>query len=113
MAAISAIANEIWDMKYRFKAADGQLVDNSVEDTWHRVANALASVENEPETWEPVFYQALADYRLLPGGRILAGAGTGRTVTLHNCFVMGTVGDDMASIFENLKEAALTMQQGG
>jgi ribonucleoside-diphosphate reductase alpha chain len=113
VAAISAIANEIWDMKYRFKAADGQLVDNSVEDTWHRVANALASVENEPETWEPVFYQALADYRLLPGGRILAGAGTGRTVTLHNCFVMGTVGDDMASIFENLKEAALTMQQGG
>lgn len=113
MAVISAIANEIWDMKYRLKGTDGQLVDKSVEDTWKRVADALASVETDPSAWEPVFYQALADYRLLPGGRILAGAGTGRTVTLHNCFVMGTVGDDMASIFENLKEAALTMQRGG
>ncbi|MDG2243251.1 MAG: adenosylcobalamin-dependent ribonucleoside-diphosphate reductase [Rhodospirillaceae bacterium] len=113
MAGISAIANEIWDMKYRFKDTNGQPVDKSVKDTWKRVADALASVETDPSTWEPYFYQALADYRLLPGGRILAGAGTGRTVTLHNCFVMGTVGDDMASIFENLKEAALTMQRGG
>jgi len=113
LASISAIANEIWDMKYRFKSADGQLVDKTVEDTWSRVAGALAGVEGESSTWEPVFYQALADYKLLPGGRILAGAGTGRTVTLHNCFVMGTIGDDMAEIFENLKEAALTMQQGG
>jgi ribonucleoside-diphosphate reductase alpha chain len=113
LASISAIANEIWDMKYRFKSADGQLVDKTVEDTWSRVSGALAGVENKPSNWEPVFYQALAGYRLLPGGRILAGAGTGRTVTLHNCFVMGTIGDDMAEIFENLKEAALTMQQGG
>lgn len=113
VATLSAIANEIWDMKYRFKAADGQLVDKTVEDTWARVSHALAGVENDPETWEPVFYQALAGYKMLPGGRILAGAGTGRTVTLHNCFVMGTIGDDMGSIFEHLREAALTMQQGG
>ena len=44
---------------------------------------------------------------------MIAGAGTGRTVTLFNCFVMGTIPDDMAGIFENVKEAALTMQQGG
>ncbi|MEQ9443960.1 MAG: adenosylcobalamin-dependent ribonucleoside-diphosphate reductase [Rhodospirillaceae bacterium] len=113
MVALSAIASEIWDMKYRFKAPDGQVVDKTVADTWHRVAEALASVENDPAAWEPQFYQTLAGYQFLPGGRILAGAGTKRTVTLHNCFVMGTIGDDMASIFENLKEAALTMQQGG
>ena len=113
LVEFSAIAHDIWDMKYRFKKADGQLVDKTVAATWQRVASALASVESDPERWEPVFYQALADYRFLPGGRILAGAGTGRTVTLHNCFVMGTIGDDMASIFEHLKEAALTMQQGG
>src|SRR3546814_12801142 len=52
-------------------------------------------------------------YRFLPAGRILAGAGTGRTVTLFNCFVMGTIPDSMEGIFESLKEAALTMQQGG
>jgi ribonucleoside-diphosphate reductase alpha chain len=100
-------------MKYRRKEADGQPVDKSIEDTWHRVARTLASTEADPAAWEGEFYQALTDFRLLPGGRILAGAGAGRTVTLHNCFVMGTIGDDMASIFEHLKEAALTMQQGG
>ena len=113
LVVLSSIAHEIWDMKYRFKSADGQLVDKSIADTWQRVARTLAAVETHPEQWEPVFYQTLADYRFLPGGRILAGAGTKRTVTLHNCFVMGTIGDDMASIFEHLKEAALTMQQGG
>ena len=113
MVETSDIAHEIWDMKYRLKEADGQVVDKSVADTWHRVAKALASVERDPDRWEPIFYQALADHRFLPGGRILAGAGASRTVTLHNCFVMGTIGDDMASIFEHLKEAALTMQQGG
>ena len=113
MAERSAIAHEIWDMKYRLKDADGHPVDKSVEDTWRRVAAALAAAEKEPARWETAFYQTLNDYRLLPGGRILAGAGAGRSVTLHNCFVMGTIGDDMGSIFEHLKEAALTMQQGG
>jgi ribonucleoside-diphosphate reductase alpha chain len=56
---------------------------------------------------------ALEDFRFLPAGRILAGAGTGRSVTLFNCFVMGTIPDSMEGIFESLKEAALTMQQGG
>ena len=113
MVETSNIAHEIWDMKYRLKTVDGQVVDKSVSDTWHRVASALASLEDEPDRWESFFYQALKDYRFLPGGRILAGAGAGRTVTLHNCFVMGTISDDMSSIFEHLKEAALTMQQGG
>ncbi|PPB79902.1 ribonucleoside-diphosphate reductase class II [Albidovulum inexpectatum] len=107
------IAESIWDMKYRFKSADGTPIDGTVEDTWRRVARALAAVEKEPETWEERFYAALEDFRFLPAGRITAGAGTGRNVTLFNCFVMGTIPDDMAGIFEMLKEAALTMQQGG
>jgi ribonucleoside-diphosphate reductase alpha chain len=56
---------------------------------------------------------ALEDFKYLPAGRITAGAGTGRSVTLFNCFVMGTVPDSMGGIFDMLKEAALTMQQGG
>jgi ribonucleoside-diphosphate reductase alpha chain len=63
--------------------------------------------------WEERFYEALEDFRYLPAGRITAGAGTGRNVTLFNCFVMGTIPDSMGGIFEALKEAALTMQQGG
>ncbi|HHW32590.1 MAG TPA: adenosylcobalamin-dependent ribonucleoside-diphosphate reductase [Paracoccus solventivorans] len=107
------IAEQIWDMKYRLRAADGQPLDGSVEDSWRRVARDLASVEADPAAWEPRFYAALEDFRFLPAGRIMAGAGTGRSVTLFNCFVMGTIPDSMEGIFQALKEAALTMQQGG
>ncbi len=114
MSRFSApIAETIWDMKYRLKDADGTPLDVSVEDTWRRIARALAEVEDEPEIWEDRFYEALHDFRFLPAGRIIAGAGTGRTVTLFNCFVMGTIPDSLEGIFQMLKEAALTMQQGG
>ena len=107
------IAEQIWDMKYRFKQADGTPIDKTVEDSWHRIAGALAAVEKSPETWEPKFFDALSDFKFLPAGRITAGAGTERSVTLFNCFVMGTIPDSMGGIFDMLKEAALTMQQGG
>ena len=109
----AAIAEQIWDMKYRLKAADGTPIDTSVEDSWRRIARALAVVEKDPTEWEEKFYAALEGFKFLPAGRITAGAGTGRSVTLFNCFVMGTVPDDMGGIFDGLKEAALTMQQGG
>ena len=107
------IAESIWDMKYRLKDAEGHPIDETVEATWRRIARALAAVEKDASHWEDVFFDALSDFRYLPAGRITAGAGTGRSVTLFNCFVMGTVPDSMAGIFDMLKEAALTMQQGG
>ena len=114
MSRFSApIAEQIWDMKYRLKDGAGQPIDLSVEDSWRRVARDLARVEKEPALWEDRFYAALEDFKFLPAGRILAGAGTGREVTLFNCFVMGTIPDSMGGIFDMLKEAALTMQQGG
>ena len=110
---LAPISQQIWDAKYRLKADDGAPIDVTIEDTWRRVARALAAAEESPEQWEVPFYQALEDFRLLPAGRILAGAGTGRRVTLFNCFVMGNVEDDLGAIFSHLREAALTMQQGG
>lgn len=107
------ISEQIWDMKYRLKDAEGKPIDHTVDDTWRRIASSTAEAEEDPEHWADVFYDALADYKFLPAGRITAGAGTGRTVTLFNCFVMGTVPDSMAGIFDMLREAALTMQQGG
>jgi ribonucleoside-diphosphate reductase alpha chain len=107
------IAEQIWDMKYRFKDAEGKPLDATVEDSWRRIARALASVEKKADHWEDKFYSALEDFKFLPAGRITAGAGTARKVTLFNCFVMGTIPDSMGGIFEMLKEAALTMQQGG
>jgi len=107
------IAAQIWDMKYRFKEANGTPIDVTVEDSWRRIARDLAKVEKDPAAWEDKFYAALEDFKYLPAGRITAGAGTARQVTLFNCFVMGTVPDSMSGIFDMLKEAALTMQQGG
>ncbi len=113
MTEMLPISSRIWDMKYRLKEADGTPIDGAIEDSWRRVARALASAEAEPERWEPEFYRALEGFKFLPAGRILAGAGAERQVTLFNCFVMGRIADDMTAIFEHLKEAALTMQQGG
>ena len=107
------IAEQIWNMKYRLKSADGTVIDETLEHTWRRIAKDLACVEKEPFKWEQKFYDALEGFKFLPAGRITAGAGTRRKVTLFNCFVMGTIPDDMGGIFEMLKEAALTMQQGG
>src|SRR5665213_2955388 len=112
MASVAAISQQIWDMKYRLKG-EGGVVDKTIEDSWRRVAAALAVPEREPELWAGRFYEALADFKFLPAGRVMAGAGSGRNVTLFNCFVMGAVPDDMAGIFTHLREAALTMQQGG
>jgi ribonucleoside-diphosphate reductase alpha chain len=100
-------------MKYRLKAPDGAAVDKTIEDSWRRIAAALAEPEADREHWAQRFYRIMEDFKFLPAGRVVAGAGSGRNVTLFNCFVMGAIGDDMASIFAHLKEAALTMQQGG
>ena len=112
---LDAIGHEIWDMKYRLKKPDGVAVESSVNDTWWRVARAIALAEPQSmrERWAAAFHDMLSGYRFLPAGRILAGAGTGRQVTLFNCFVMGTIPDSLPGIFDGLREAALTMQQGG
>src|SRR5262245_19127217 len=104
----------IWDIKYRYRHK-GQLIDGTIEETWQRVARAVAGAENKSDQkiWEQRFYELLEDFRFLPGGRILAGAGTRRRVTLFNCFVMPIAEDSLVGIFYALKEGALTLQQGG
>jgi ribonucleoside-diphosphate reductase alpha chain len=110
---LAPISRDIWRDKYRFKGTDDRTGDQTIEDTWRRVAHALAQAEQTPAVWEHRFYEAQRDFKFLPAGRIIAGAGTGRRVTLFNCFVMGEIPDDMSGIFSALREAALTMQQGG
>lgn len=107
------ISHHVWEAKYRYQEA-GAGGDATISDTWRRVARALASVERtERGLWEQRFFQALEGFRFIPGGRILAGAGTHYRVTLFNCFVMGTIEDSMDGIFEALKEGARTLQRGG
>ncbi len=110
------IADQTWNNKYRFQGhPQGLPGDKTIQDSWRRVAAELAYVEKAESRadWQRKFYDAMKDFKFLPAGRILAGAGTGRKVTLHNCFVMGTIEDDLAAIFHGLGEAAVTMQAGG
>ena len=109
----SDVSKHIWESKYQYR--DGNTIhDETIEDSWHRIAKTLADVEsNNKEFWESQFFNILKDFKFVPGGRIQAGAGTQHRVTLFNCFVMGVIHDSMISIFDNLKEGALTMQQGG
>jgi len=107
------ISRYVWESRYRW-VRDGGVVENDIDQTWQRVARAAAAVEDENQDfWLEQFLGVLRNFCFMPGGRILAGAGTDLKVTLFNCFVMGTLRDDMASIFDGLKEGALTMQAGG
>jgi ribonucleoside-diphosphate reductase alpha chain len=112
---MSDISRQIWDMKYRLKQPDGTPVDADIASTWARVALAAAKAEKPERQRETAlqFASALAGHKFLPAGRILAGAGADRSVTLFNCFVMGRIPDSMDGIFSAVREAALTLQQGG
>ena len=106
------ISRHIWETKYRYAGHGND--ERAIADTWRRIAHTLAAVEPESAAdWEEKFFAILQDFKFLPGGRIHAGAGTARNVTLFNCFVMGTVEDSIPGIFRALQEAALTMQEGG
>jgi ribonucleoside-diphosphate reductase alpha chain len=106
------ISELIWSSRYRGSDSEG-VPDNSIADTWSRVARSIASVESNSREWERRFESILDGFRFLPGGRILAGAGLGKDVTLFNCFVAGQLVDSLDGILESLKETALTMQHGG
>lgn len=108
------ISKAIWEMKYRY-VQHGHIIDHTLEDTWQRVAIAIAAAENpvERKVWQQRFYHILENFQFLPGGRILAGAGTTHAVTLFNCFVMNIREDSMTGIFDALREGAVTLQQGG
>jgi ribonucleoside-diphosphate reductase alpha chain len=101
----------IWETRYRDR--DACPPESDIAGTWNRVAQSVAAAEQDPTRWYHEFFGILRGYHFLPGGRILAGAGTSRQVTLLNCFVMGLIDDSVGGIFEALKEGALTMQQGG
>ncbi len=113
MAFANVLAEEIWTAKYRYKAPGGG--DQDYAATIARVADAIANAETPDKRayWKDRFTEALTGFKFIPAGRILAGTGTGRAVTLFNCFVMGTIPDSLDGIFAHLKEAAITMQQGG
>ncbi len=108
------ISEQIWQSKYQYKT-EGNIVDQTVSDTWLRVANNLSHREcnRDRNDVSQQFYEAMQGFKLLPAGRILAGCGTKRNVTLCNTFVMRTIPDSVEGIMDTIKDAALTMKMGG
>ncbi len=108
------IGTEIWNRKYRYHGSEDVPEDKTKNDTILRVARAAAAKEKDREYWTGKFIEALSDFKFIPGGRIVANAGTKRTeVTMFNCFVMNKISDSIDGIFETVKESALTQKQGG
>ena len=70
--------------RYALKDKNGNPIEKKPEEMFKRVAKAIAQNEKE----ESMFYEAIKDWKFIPGGRILAGAGTGKEVTYFNCFVI-------------------------
>jgi len=105
------LADFIWRTRYRDR--DARPPERTVADTLERVARSVAAIEKDADDWHARFLGILGGLRFLPAGRILAGAGLTRQMTLCNCFVAGVIDDSITGIFEALKEGALTMQQGG
>ena len=107
---------DIWDKKYRLQTKDGRAVDATIDDTYRRVARALAEVEpaDRREHWFERFLWALRR-GAIPAGRIIANAGAlehkPATSTI-NCTVSGTIGDSMDDILGKVHEAGLTLKAG-
>ncbi len=107
---------DIWDAKYRLSAKDGENIDNSIDDTYKRVAQALANVEVESkrEHYFEEFVWALRS-GAIPAGRIISNAGAQEhkpATSTINCTVSGTVGDSMDNILNKVHEAGLTLKAG-
>ena len=115
--ALQPASWDIWDKKYRLKAKSGDAVDATIDDTYQRVAKALADVEATPElreAWNERFLWALRR-GAIPAGRITSNAGAlahkPATSTI-NCTVSGTIDDSMDNILEKVHEAGLTLKAG-
>jgi ribonucleoside-diphosphate reductase alpha chain len=110
------IRSRVFYEKYALKNKEGLTVEKVPSEMWDRVAREIASAEPSEEKraeWQEKFKWLLYDFRFLPGGRILFGAGQGRKTTLLNCYVIPIKDDSIESIFQWCKEAARTYSYGG
>ncbi len=114
---LQAASRDIWDKKYRLKQKDGSVIDETIDDTYKRVARALADVETtweKQDRWYESFLRALRK-GAVPAGRVISNAGAlehkPATSTI-NCTVSGTVRDSMDDILNKVHEAGLTLKAG-
>ncbi|MCL4375138.1 adenosylcobalamin-dependent ribonucleoside-diphosphate reductase [Patescibacteria group bacterium] len=112
---LSTIGEKVFVDRYSLKDKGGKPLEKTPEEMWKRIAGAVAAVEKPGlhKKWKKEFYWAMQDFKYLPGGRILAGAGTGFSVTFYNCFVVPSPKDSRDGILETLKQMVEIMARGG
>ncbi len=113
---LEGIRQKVFMDRYSLKDAAGQPLEFNPEQLWARIARGIASVEPTEEQkalWEGRFYEALSNFQFVPGGRILAGAGSGHQVTFYNCYVIPSPDDSRQGILDNLKVMTEIMARGG
>src|SRR5579885_986551 len=113
---LDGIRQKVFLDRYSLKNEKGEPTEQTPEEMWRRVANAIAAVEKTPKLrkfWADKFYQAMEDFKFVPGGRVLAGAGTGYAVTFYNCFVIPSPKDSRDGIMSNLTNMIEIMARGG
>ena len=113
---LEGIRGKVFTDRYALKDESGSPIEDAPEAMWTRVARGIAQVEQTPaarEYWAGRFYEALSGFKFVPGGRILAGAGTGHKVTYYNCYVIPSPEDSRGGILDNLKVMTEIMARGG
>lgn len=112
---LDGISQKVFLDRYSLKDLKGNPTETKPEEMWRRIARAVAEVEkpSQQQAWTDRFYAAMEDFKYVPGGRILAGAGTGYNVTFYNCFVIPSPKDSRGGILNTLGEMIEIMARGG
>lgn len=112
---LTGIRETVFLDRYSLKNDKGVPLEKTPEEMWRRVAEGISQIENTKtrKDWEDKFYKAMDNFKLIPGGRILSGAGTGYKVTFYNCFVIPSPKDSRDGILDTLKQMVEIMARGG
>jgi len=115
MDNFTGIRQTVFLDRYAMKDESGKAIEQTPEEMWRRVAHAISKVEKKQDRkqWEETFYDAMNEFVLVPGGRILSGAGTGYNVTFYNCFVVPSPHDSRHGILTSLSQMVEIMSRGG
>lgn len=116
MTELTGIRKDIFLDRYALRNKKGEIVERHPEEMWKRVSYGIAAIEKTKrlqKKWADDFYTLLSDFKFVPGGRILLGAGTKNTVTFYNCFVIPSPVDSRKGIIETLSTMTEIMARGG
>src|SRR3989344_3262265 len=112
---LTGLSEKVFLDRYSLKDKKGNPIEKTPDRMWKRIAKAVAAIEKKEDQkkWEREFYEAMSGFKYVPGGRILAGAGTGFEVTYYNCFVIPSPRDSREGILDSLKQMVEIMARGG